>query len=62
MLTGKAEGNSIRFAMAQAIGANINGCAVNSLITTPFGTNRLAVGWKDEKCPDGSVLLQRMRL
>jgi hypothetical protein len=61
ILTGKAEGNSIHFALAQAIGANINGCAVTSLTTTSFGTNRLAVEWKDGKCPDASALLQRAR-
>ena len=61
ILAGKAQSNSIHFAPAQAIGANINGCAVTSLTTTPFGTNHLAVEWKDGKCPDGSVLLQRVR-
>ena len=61
ILTGKSDGNSIHFALAQAIGANISGCAVTSLTTTPFGTNHLAVEWKDGKCPDASVLLQKVR-
>ena len=61
ILTGKADGNSIHFGLTQAIGANINGCAVTAITLTPFGQNRVAIEWMDGKCPGGSVLLQRGR-
>ena len=61
ILTGTAADGMLRLHVTKAIGKDANGCAMTSLIATPFGAAQLAVEWQSGTCPTGQAMLQKAR-
>jgi hypothetical protein len=61
ILTGKLIDGVIRFQAEKNIGADVHGCAVDSFTLTPFGANALAAEWRQAGCPDGKMILTKVR-
>ena len=61
ILTGTVADGTLRLHVTKAIGKDANGCAMTSLIATPFGAAQLAVEWQSGTCPTGQAMLQKAR-
>ena len=62
ILTGSAVGESLLFShVEETLGADSQGCALESLNARPFGNQRLAVKWQEGRCEGGELVLQRVR-
>jgi hypothetical protein len=62
ILSGRLERGTIDLHLDKTIGSDSNGCSLNSLSLTPFGSAQLAAEWTEpEPCQGGHMLMRRLR-
>jgi hypothetical protein len=62
ILSGRMEKNTIELRLDKTIGSDSNGCSLNSLSLTPFGSAQFAAEWTESaECKGGHMLMRRLR-
>lgn len=51
--------DAITFTVETTVAPDANGCAISSFTVTNFGTNELAVEWKEPTCNGGNMILRK---
>ena len=59
VMKGEPEDGALRFALDKTVVVPGDGCETSSFTVTPFGTNRIAVEWREGKCRGAQLLLDK---
>jgi len=59
VMKGEPEDGALHFALDKTVVVPGDGCETSSFTVTPFGTNRIAVEWREGKCRGAQLLLDK---
>jgi hypothetical protein len=59
VLTGAPENGALHFTLDKTVVVPGDGCETSSFTVTPFGTNRVAVEWREGQCRGAQLLLDK---